>query len=230
MEKQRRLVSGTLSEIFGEKALNLDKFSLSVGYRKVAQQTWESDQLKDHQKQVLQAYADGVNDFLEGIGYFHDEITAFYYPPEFYALGIANEKRVEPWHPVDSLALLRLMNFHLSHNWIHDLLRDIIANLEKGELKDLAEEMISFSDKHSFNLTTILDEDDMKKSGLFDPTPLNERYNNKQKYTADDRSKSGKKAERMTVQKGTVVSKNNSDSEKVVHDYEFDELKIQEID
>ena len=91
------------------------------------------------------------------------------------------------------------MSFHLSHNWIHDLLRDIIATLEKGELKDLAEEMISFTDEHSFNLTTILDEEDMKEAGLFDPTPLNERYNSKQKYKADDRSKSGKKAERMTV-------------------------------
>ena len=59
----------------------------------------------------MQAYSDGVNDFLEGVGYFHDEITAFYLPPEFIALGI---KKVEPWHPIDSLALLRLVNFHLT--------------------------------------------------------------------------------------------------------------------
>lgn len=52
-----------------------------------------------------------MNDFLEGVGYFHDEITAFYLPPEFIALGI---KKVEPWHPIDSLALLRLVNFHLT--------------------------------------------------------------------------------------------------------------------
>jgi hypothetical protein len=29
-----------------------------------------------------------VNDFIDGVGYFHDEISAFYFPPEFYALGL----------------------------------------------------------------------------------------------------------------------------------------------
>jgi penicillin amidase len=41
MEKQRKLASGRLAEIFGEKAVNMDKFSLSVGYRKAAQETWD---------------------------------------------------------------------------------------------------------------------------------------------------------------------------------------------
>ena len=36
----------------------------------------------------LQAYADGVNDFLAGVGYFNDEIIAFYLPVEFHVMGI----------------------------------------------------------------------------------------------------------------------------------------------
>ena len=33
MEKSRRMASGRLSEIFGEKSLEVDKFSLTIGYR-----------------------------------------------------------------------------------------------------------------------------------------------------------------------------------------------------
>ena len=92
MEKSRRMTSGRLSEIFGDKSLNVDKFSLTLGYRKVAQETWDDpDSLSDEVRQQLQAYTDGVNDFINGVGYFHDEITAFYLPPEFYALGIEAE-------------------------------------------------------------------------------------------------------------------------------------------
>ena len=116
MEKSRRLCSGRLAEMFGEKAVNMDKFSLSVGYRKVAQETWDSpDLLTPAQKDDLQAYADGVNDFINGIGYFHEEITAFYLPPEFYALNLT--QKIDPWTPVDTLSLMRLINFHLSYNW-----------------------------------------------------------------------------------------------------------------
>jgi hypothetical protein len=42
------------------------------------------------------------------------------------------------------------------------LLRDIFANLENGELKDLVEEIVPFSKEFSHNLTTVLDDDDMK--------------------------------------------------------------------
>lgn len=112
MEKQRKLAAGRLCEFFGERAVNMDKFSLSIGYRRVAQEIWDGPTaLPEQHRKLLQAYADGVNDFIAGIGYFHDEITAFYKPPEFYALGI---DEVEPWHPVDSLSLLKLTNFHLT--------------------------------------------------------------------------------------------------------------------
>ena len=41
MEKSRRLVSGRLSEVFGEKAIGMDKFALTIGYLKIAKATWE---------------------------------------------------------------------------------------------------------------------------------------------------------------------------------------------
>ena len=188
MEKQRRLVSGRLSEIFGEKSLYLDQFALIVGYRRVAEETWNSPKLLDEKsRRILQAYADGVNDFLNGIGYFHDEITAFYLPPEFLAFGIT---KVDPWHPIDSLALMRLINFHLSYNWSQDLLRDIFSNLENGELKDLVEELVPYNSEFAFNLKSVLDEDDMRQDGLlFDREDMNKsllsRYKDKIKYDSD---------------------------------------------
>ena len=32
MEKSRKMTQGRLAELFGEKAINMDKFSLSIGY------------------------------------------------------------------------------------------------------------------------------------------------------------------------------------------------------
>jgi acyl-homoserine lactone acylase PvdQ len=36
MEATRRVAAGKASEIFGDKALNIDKFARTVGYRRLA--------------------------------------------------------------------------------------------------------------------------------------------------------------------------------------------------
>ena len=38
--------------------------------------------------------------------------------------------RPDPWHPVDSLASLRLIFFHISFSWTNDLLRDILTDID----------------------------------------------------------------------------------------------------
>lgn len=43
MEKHRRIVKGQLSEIFGRKALFLDKFYLTVGVYRSAELTWNNE-------------------------------------------------------------------------------------------------------------------------------------------------------------------------------------------
>ena len=53
MEKQRRMVNGRLSEIFGEKSLYLDQFALIVGYRKAAEETWNSPNLLDEKSRRI---------------------------------------------------------------------------------------------------------------------------------------------------------------------------------
>jgi acyl-homoserine lactone acylase PvdQ len=177
MEKQRRFTSGRLSEVFGEKTLDVDRFTLSLGLRRVAEQTWNSqDLLTKDQRALLEAYAAGVNDFIQGIGYFKEDSTAFYLPPEFYALGLHT---VDPWHPVDSLCLLRLMNFHLSYNWNMDLVRDLVKDLDDGALASMVEELVTFSAEHAHNLSTSLNDEDMRRAGLWSEKTLLERYKTK---------------------------------------------------
>ena len=74
---------------------------------------------------------------------------------------------------------MKLINFHLSYNWSQDLLRGIFESLEDGELKDLVDEIVPFSQEFAHNLKPILDDDDMKKHGLFSNEPLLERYKKK---------------------------------------------------
>ena len=42
MFKNRAIFSGRLSEIFGPDALQLDKFARTIGYRRIATETWKT--------------------------------------------------------------------------------------------------------------------------------------------------------------------------------------------
>lgn len=120
------------------------------------------------------AYSDGVNDYLDGVGILKEDSTGYLLPPEFYALGIQN--KISPWTPVDSLAIMKIMNFHLSGNWNHDLLRDILGALEEGELKDMVNELLPFNAEFSHKLKSALDDDDMKSVNLWHKDTLLSRY------------------------------------------------------
>ena len=111
MEKSRRLANGKLSEIFGERTINMDKFALTIGYRRVSEGAYKN--LSEEDKELFQAYADGVNDYVNGIDLLKEGSTGRLLPPEFYLLGI----KYEPWTAVDSLSTLKLLSFLLSWNW-----------------------------------------------------------------------------------------------------------------
>ena len=66
MDYRRHVTSGRLSELVGENedALAADKVIRTFGWRRVAQQEW--DLLQPATRDALQAYADGVNDYLDG--------------------------------------------------------------------------------------------------------------------------------------------------------------------
>ena len=109
MESQRRIGAGRLAEVFGESALETDRFLRALGVRRAAAAQWQA--LGAESRAALEAYAAGVNAVLR------QELRAR--PPEFVILGIDPE----PWEPVDSLAWAIMMAWDLGGNWSTELLR-----------------------------------------------------------------------------------------------------------
>lgn len=98
MELRRRAASGRLAELFGPAAVAMDRDARVSGYSTLARTDWEA--LGASEREVLTAYADGVNAFL----------GAQSLPLEFRALSL----EPEPWTPLDSLAFSRLLQDQLS--------------------------------------------------------------------------------------------------------------------
>lgn len=91
MDLLRRRASGQLSEIVGEIAVKVDERQRVIGFNRVTQAIVAN--LSDEQREVLAAYADGVNAFI------HQMDTA---PFEFLLLGY----QPEPWTVEDSILVV----------------------------------------------------------------------------------------------------------------------------
>lgn len=109
LETHRRIAAGRLAEVFGEGALDTDRFLRALGVRRAAAAQWQ--RLPEPAQAALRAYAAGINAVLK------DELRAR--PPEFLILGITPE----PWDPIDSLAWVMMMAWDLGGNWSTELLR-----------------------------------------------------------------------------------------------------------
>jgi penicillin amidase len=112
MDLYRRAGSGRLSEVLGDAALDSDRQFRIYGFARIAAQ--ELGMLRDDTRAALQAYADGVNKFLEQ----HGESL----PLEFVILGY----RPERWSPTDSIIVAKLQAYDAAGNIQQELLR---ANL-----------------------------------------------------------------------------------------------------
>ena len=147
----------------------MDKFFRTIGLHKSAKES--IDNMDQVSLEVLQSYADGVNDYLDNIALMKSDYVAKLLPPEFYIL---NHTNPEPWTPTDSICLLKLFNFYLSWNWNQDRFREVIA---QAGLEDLVEEILPFSAEYMHNLVTVLDEDDIKGTKHWSPDEsITEKY------------------------------------------------------
>lgn len=88
MDLMRRKTAGQLAEIFGEKALTLDRLQRAYQFQRAASDV--VNQLPADQRKILEAYAEGVNGFIS---------SARTLPFEFRVLGY----HPDPWRPVDSM-------------------------------------------------------------------------------------------------------------------------------
>ena len=109
MDFQRRVGTGTLSEVLGEATLETDRFLRTLGTGRAAAKDLEvmsQETLSD-----LQAYADGVNAFISAN---QDSL-----PLEFRILGY----KPQPWEPLHSVVWGKMMAWNLGGNWETELMR-----------------------------------------------------------------------------------------------------------
>lgn len=109
MELNRRIGNGTLSQVVGKSALDLDRLMRTLGLCRVAERSWAA--MNDDARSILEAYARGVNVYIET----HQNRL----PLEFTILGI----KPEPWTPVDTLVWGNVMALNLGGNRRFELLR-----------------------------------------------------------------------------------------------------------
>ncbi|WP_285617469.1 penicillin acylase family protein [Kineosporia sp. NBRC 101677] len=131
MDLRRHITAGRLSELVGEDedALTADKLIRTLGWRQVAEE--EFTKATESTKAYLEAYAAGVNEYIEGRS--KSELNVTYTILER-SHDLAD---IEPWTPVDSLAWIKAMAWDLRSNYGEELQRaqaiNTVRNAERVE-------------------------------------------------------------------------------------------------
>src|SRR5437763_15908776 len=111
MELTRRLACGRLAEVFGNQALDVDRFQRRLGLHRAAQAEWAS--AGTYLRDAVHAYAAGVNACLDGL------IATKKLPAEF----VLARFQPQPWEPIDTLAFARYLAHSQAPNWESELVR-----------------------------------------------------------------------------------------------------------
>ncbi len=124
MDISRRAGEGRLSEVLGSSTIKFDKMLRTVGFKNIAEKLESS--ISPKSKEILQAYADGVNEFIR--------THKGKYPIEFDMLNYEPEE----WKPVHSLMISRLMAWELNISWHVDVaLGELVAKLGEEKAKQI---------------------------------------------------------------------------------------------
>lgn len=112
LETSRRVGEGTLSEILGRRTLKTDRFLRTIGFARAARSAWEA--MPEQERLLLQAYADGVNSWIEATEELPFEYRLLRFTPE-------------PWTPVHSLVLVKVMAWSLTGTARTDATWDLLV-------------------------------------------------------------------------------------------------------
>ncbi|MFA3915522.1 penicillin acylase family protein [Ruegeria hyattellae] len=113
MTVMRRTVQGRLSEVFGDRTVGIDRLLRRLDLYRAAQLSVE---VQDEETMVaLRAYAAGVNARLTQI----NEESLGRGAPEMFLFPTP----MAPWHPADSIAMIKLMALQLSGHLEEEVLR-----------------------------------------------------------------------------------------------------------
>jgi penicillin amidase len=113
MDIARRAGQGRLAEVLGQEALPFDRMFRTLGLKRLSDEIGGS--LSAESRESLRWYADGVNAYLE--------LHRGKYPLEFDLLGYDPD----PWLPVHTILLSRLLAWQLNLSWWTDLTLGEIA-------------------------------------------------------------------------------------------------------
>jgi penicillin G amidase len=124
MDALRRLAGGELSEVVGKNALDSDREARRLRMRRMAEQHYATLPVPD--RQVLAAYARGVNFFIETHrGKYPVEFAILRYDPR-------------PWSVVDSILAGLQMYKNLTTTWGHELKKQqMLAGGDKAKVDAL---------------------------------------------------------------------------------------------
>ena len=126
MDTFRRISRGKLSELFGDRVLEIDKISRTIGFGRAAENDIkELKKIKEHQEidEIFDIYCKGINYWA----------NTHYLPIEYYLL----RAKFENWTQVDSYAFFRFMDWSISgvhemeliNHLVHDILGKKAFNL-----------------------------------------------------------------------------------------------------
>ena len=118
MDMLRRAARGQMAEVYGDQCLIDDKLMRTIGISHIADA--ELKKLSQDVRAYLDAYAMGVNEYLRR--------NVKTLPLEFAMLAY----RPEPWRPVDTLCVLKYLQFEADESWRLDDLRQRILD-KQGE-------------------------------------------------------------------------------------------------
>ncbi|WP_432816586.1 penicillin acylase family protein [Sulfitobacter sp. JB4-11] len=115
----RRIAQGRLSELFGRSTLAYDDFMRRLDLAEAARSSLSAQD--DKTREALNAYAEGVNAWIEEI----NKGALGRGAPEFFLF----ESSIAPWRPEDSIAILKLFALQSSGQFQEEVLRARLSML-----------------------------------------------------------------------------------------------------
>lgn len=121
MDFNRRVAGGRTAELLGESYYEIDLLYRALDFEPLAAQIYESLKSSDPELvEILEAYAAGANAYLDAAISERDGASL---SPQVEALGYVPE----PWHPIHTLMIDKLLIFNLSTNIEIDLAVTLVS-------------------------------------------------------------------------------------------------------
>lgn len=130
MDVYRRVALGELSGLVGASGLDVDRTSLTLGFRDSSIAVWrhiESSPEFNELESIIKAYTSGVNDYIDFA------ISEGLLPPEYRILGL----KPDEWSPIDTVALAKFFHLMLSYGNEDLVLEGLVERLGTDVIVEL---------------------------------------------------------------------------------------------